>query len=165
MRWRKLMMNKKNKWLKRAVLLIVVLLAIGVISFASYVLKYDKQLLTYQESLSKLPEVKKVLEISQYNGEEQYYVAKVQLTSGKDYYYFIKDNTVKLSCETKDLMTKKQVEEKVANVIDQGVIKHYYLGVYGETPIYEVLVTNDKGDFYVILDAKTSEVLLQFKAK
>lgn len=91
------MMNKKNKWLKRAVLLIVVLLAMGVISFASYVLKYDKQLLTYQESLSKLPEVKKVLEISQYNGEEQYYVAKVQLTSGKDYYYFIKDNTVKLS--------------------------------------------------------------------
>ncbi len=87
------------------------------------------------------------------------------MTSGKDYYYFIKDNTVKLSCETKDLMTKKQVEEKVANVIDQGVIKHYYLGVYGETPIYEVLVTNDKGDFYVILDAKTSEVLLQFKAK
>ena len=45
------------------------------------------------------------------------------------------------------------------------MIKHYYLGVYGETPIYEVLVTNDKGDFYVILDAKTSEVLLQFKAK
>ena len=52
MRWRKLMMNKKNKWLKRAVLLIVVLLAIGVISFASYVLQYDKQLLTYQESVS-----------------------------------------------------------------------------------------------------------------
>ena len=65
------MMNKKNKWLKRAVLLIVVLLAIGVISFASYVLQHDKQLLTYQESLSNLPEVKKVLEISQYNGEEQ----------------------------------------------------------------------------------------------
>ena len=158
-------MNKKNKWLKRSVLLIIVLLAIGVISFTSYVLTYDKQLLTYQKSLAKLPEVEKVLEISQYNGEEQYYVAKVQLTSGKEYYYFINDNTVKVSCEVNELITKKQVEEKGASLVDQGVIKHYYLGDYDEVPVYEVLVSDDKADYYVIMDAKSAEVLLQFKAK
>lgn len=158
-------MNKKNKWLKRSVLLIIVLLAIGVISFTSYVLTYDKQLLTYQKSLAKLPEVEKVLEISQYNGEEQYYVAKVQLTSGKEYYYFINDNTVKVSCEVNELITKKQVEENVASLVDQGVIKHYYLGVYDEVPVYEVLVSDDKADYYVIMDANSAEVLLQFKAK
>lgn len=50
-------MNKKNKWLKRSVLLIIVILCSGLILLASYVLQYNKTLMTYQKSLANLPEV------------------------------------------------------------------------------------------------------------
>ena len=64
-------MNKKNKWLKRSVLLIIVILCSGLILLASYVLQYNKTLMTYQKSLANLPEVSEVLEIAEYSGQEQ----------------------------------------------------------------------------------------------
>ena len=83
-------MNKKNKWLKRSVLLIIVILCSGLILLASYVLQYNKTLMTYQKSLANLPEVSEVLEIAEYSGQEQYYVAKVLLTSNKEYTILLK---------------------------------------------------------------------------
>lgn len=155
-------MRKKNKWLKRSILFIVVLLASGIILFASYVLQYNKQLMVYQESLAQLPEVSQVLEISEYYGKESYYVAKVLLTTDKEYYYFIKDNTVEYSYPVEELITGEQAAQKSLSILGQGEIKHYYLGIYEEKPIYEVLISLGNEECYFIIDAKTSDVLLQY---
>ena len=158
-------MNKKNKWLKRSVLLIIVILCSGLILLASYVLQYNKTLMTYQKSLANLPEVSEVLEIAEYSGQVQYYVAKVLLTSNKEYYYFIKDNTVDFSYPVEVLMTPEQAAQKALSLIGQGIVKHYYLGIYDEKPVYEVLVSLGDEEHYIIIDAKTGDVLLQFDIK
>ena len=64
-------MRKKNKWLKHGILLIVVLIGSGMILLSSYVLQDDKQLMAYQNSLTQLPEVSEVLEISEYYGKRK----------------------------------------------------------------------------------------------
>lgn len=158
-------MNKKNKWLKRSVLLIIVILCSGLILLASYVLQYNKKLMTYQKSLANLPEVSEVLEIAEYSGQEQYYVAKVLLTSNKEYYYFIKDNTVDFSYPVEELVTPEQAEQKALSMVNQGTSKHYYLGIYDGKPAYEVLVSSGDKDNYILIDAKTGDVLLQFDIK
>ncbi|MDE5977353.1 MAG: PepSY domain-containing protein [Turicibacter sp.] len=155
-------MNKKNKFLKRSILLIIVIIGSSLLLFSSYVLKYPNQLMTYQASLAHLPEVSEVLEIAMYEGQEEYYVAKVLLTSGKEYYYFIKDNTVEISCPVEEIMTPEQAEQKALALV-QGRSKHYYLGIYDESIIYEVLISANDYECYVILDAKTGDVLLQFE--
>lgn len=73
-------MKSKNRWLKRFVLLIIVLIISGFLLLFSYVMGHEKSLMNYQSSLSKLPEVEQVLEISEYQGIDAYYVAKVLLT-------------------------------------------------------------------------------------
>lgn len=158
-------MRKKNKWLKHGILLIVVLIGSGMILLSSYVLQYDKQLMAYQNSLTQLPEVSEVLEISEYYGKDSYYVAKVLLTTDKEYYYFIKDNTVEYSYPVEELITGEQAAQKSLSILGQGEIKHYYLGIYEEKPIYEVLISVGNEEYYFIIDAKTSDVLLQYSLK
>ncbi len=158
-------MNKKNKRLKRIVLLIIVILFSGLILLASYVLQQNKQLMTYQKSLTNLPEVSQVLSISEYYGEDPYYVAKVLLTTNQEYYYFVKDNTVEYSYPIEDLMTAEDATQKALSVVGNGITKHYYLGIYDGKPAYEVLISLEKQEEYVIIDAQTGEVLLQFVAK
>ena len=39
------------------------------------------------------------------------------------------------------------------------------LGIYEEKPIYEVLISLGNEEYYFIIDAKTSDVLLQYSLK
>lgn len=159
---KELSMKKKNKRLKRSLLLIIVIVTSSILILASYVLQYNKQLMTYQKSLTNLPEVNQVLEISEYSGTESYYVAKVVLTTNQEYYYFIKDNIVEYSYRVDELITSNQAAEKALKTIGKGTVTHYYLGIYEQNPVYEVSISSTNGEEYVIVDAKNGEVVLQF---
>lgn len=154
-------MKKKNKRLRRIILFIMVIIASVLIMLASYVLQQNKHLMTYQKSLAKLPEVDQVLEISEYSGMESYYVAKVLLTTDLEYYYFIKDDIVEYSYPVTDLMTAQQAV-KQALASHQGTVTHYYLGIYDEKPVYEVEISSTRGEEYVIVDAQSGDIVLQF---
>lgn len=118
--------------------------------------------MTYQKSLTNLPEVNQVLEISEYSGTESYYVAKVVLTTNQEYYYFIKDNIVEYSYPVDELITSNQAAQEALKTIGEGTVTHYYLGIYEQNPVYEVSISSINGEEYVIVDAKNGEVLLQF---
>lgn len=155
-------MKSKNRWLKRLVLLIIIVAISAIMLLFAYVMGYEKSLMTYQSSLSKLPEVKQVLEISEYNGVESYYVAKVLLTNETEQYYFIKDNVVDYHIETSKVIAVDSMLNKAISVTGSKKVKHYYLGYLDEKPIYEVLVTTDTGEEYVILNALDGELISHF---
>ena len=69
------------------------------------------------------------------------------------------------SYPVEELMTPEQAAQKALSLIAQGIVKHYYLGIYDEKPVYEVLVSLGDEEHYIIIDAKTGDVLLQFDIK
>ena len=105
-----------------------------------------------------------VLEIAEYSGCRAVLCGKSLLTSNKEYYYFIKDNTVDFSYPVEELMTPEQAAQKALSLIAQGIVKHYYLGIYDENQFMGALVLGDE-EHYIIIDAKTGDVLLQFDIK
>lgn len=155
-------MKSKNRWLKRLVLLLIVAVVSAIFLLFSYVMGHEKGLMNYQASLSKLPEVRQVLEISEYHGTDSYYVAKVLLTNETEQYYFIKDNVVEHHIETNKVMDIDSIVNKALSIVGNGKVKHYYLGFLNEDPIYEVLVTTTKGEEYVILNALNGELISHF---
>ncbi len=155
-------MNTKTKWLKRMVLTIIVVILSALLILFSYVLGYEKGLMNYQASLSKLPEVESVVRISEYNGVESYYVAEVVLINGSEQYYFIKDNVVEYHVPVEELLTGEEAASYAMANVGAGIVKHYYLGIEDETPIYEVMISSDKGEHYVIVDAKTGKLVSHF---
>ncbi|EFF63013.1 hypothetical protein GMA92_02675 [Turicibacter sanguinis] len=155
-------MKSKNRWLKRFVLLIIVLIISGFLLLFSYVMGHEKSLMNYQSSLSKLPEVEQVLEISEYQGIDAYYVAKVLLTNETEQYYFIKDNVVVYQVEINKILSTDAIVNKALSLTGSGKVKHYYLGFLDENPIYEVLVTTSEGEEYVILNALDGELISHF---
>lgn len=155
-------MKSKNRWLKRLVLVIVLVAVSAILLLFSYVMGHERGLMNYQASLSKLPEVKQVLEISEYHGLESYYVAKVLLKNETEQYYFIKDNIVAHHIETNKVKDIDSIISKALSVVGNGKVKHYYLGFLNEDPIYEVLVTTSKGEEYVILNALDGKLVSHF---
>ena len=155
-------MNTKTNWLKRMVLTIIVVILSSVLVLFSYVFGHEKGLMNYQASLSKLPEVESVIRISEYGGMESYYVAQVVLINGSEQYYFIKDNVVEYHVPVEDLLTGEQAASYAMSNVGSGIVKHYYLGIKDETPIYEVMISSDKGEHYVIIDAKTGKLVSHF---
>lgn len=155
-------MKSKNRWLKRFVLLIIVLIISVVLLLFAYVMGHEKSLMDYQSSLSKLPEVEQVLEISEYQGVDAYYVAKVLLTNETEQYYFIKDNVVTYQVETNKVLSIDVIVNKALTVTGSGKVKHYYLGFLDENPVYEVLVTTSKGEEYVIVNALDGDLISHF---
>lgn len=155
-------MKSKNRWLKRFVLLIIVLIISVVLLLFAYVMGHEKSLMDYQSSLSKLPEVEQVLEISEYQGVDAYYVAKVLLTNETEQYYFIKDNVVTYQVETNKVLSIDVIVNKALAVTGSGKVKHYYLGFLDENPVYEVLVTTSKGEEYVMVNALDGDLISHF---
>lgn len=86
--------------------------------------------MNYQSSLSKLPEVEQVLEISEYQGIDAYYVAKVLLTNETEQYYFIKDNVVVYQVEINKILSTDAIVNKALSLTGSGKVKHYYLGFW-----------------------------------
>ncbi|MGL4337550.1 MAG: hypothetical protein ACRCST_11730 [Turicibacter sp.] len=146
-------MKHKKKWPKRIFLLVTTLILCGAMLLGSYVYGYEKELMTYQASLAKLPEVTKVLEISKYKGVEEYYVAKVILTNETEQYYFIKDNIVVYNIVASELLSIEQLEKRVNELVSDALIKHYYLGIHEEKPIYEILLSSQGRELYLIVNA------------
>ncbi|HAX72641.1 MAG TPA: hypothetical protein DCY20_03885 [Firmicutes bacterium] len=157
-------MKRKNKWPKRIFLIVLTVIASFTTMLLAYVAGYEKDLMVYQESLAKLPEVNSVLEIAKYNGTEQYYVAKVKLINETEHYYFIKDNVVEYNVETKNILSTDVIVNNVMNQI-QGDIKHYYLGIHEEKPIYEVVVSTQNQEVYVLVDAMSGELVATYELK
>lgn len=155
-------MKSKNRWLKRIVLVVIVIIISTILLLFAYVMGREKSLMDYQASLAKLPEVNQVLEISEYQGLDTYYVAKVMLTNDTEQYYFIKDNIVVYHMETSEVMAIDSLLNKALIVTGNGKVKHYYLGFLEERPIYEILITTDKGEEYVILNAVDGELISHF---
>ena len=87
------------------------------------------------------------------------------LTSNKEYYYFIKDNTVDFSYPVEELMTPEQAAQKSPVADSARHSKTLLLRIYDEKPVYEVLVSLGDEEHYIIIDAKTGDVLLQFDIK
>ena len=155
-------MNSKSKWLKRIVLAIIVVILSSVLILFSYVFGHEKGLMDYQKSLAQLPEVERVLEIAEYNGTESYYVAKVLLTNESEYYYFIKENVVEYNIPVEELITGEEAANRAVSFAESGTVKHYYLGLENQKPIYEVMLSAEKGEQYLVIDARTGDLVSHF---
>lgn len=155
-------MNLKSKWLKRIVLSIIVVILSSLLILFSYVLGHEKSLMDYQESLAQLPEVERVVEIAEYNGTESYYVAKVLLVNEDEHYYFIKENVVEYNIPVEELITGGEAANRALSFAGSGTVKHYYLGLENKKPIYEVMLSAEKGEQYLMIDAKTGELISHF---
>ena len=149
---------KRTRWIKRIILTILTIVICSLVLLSSYVIKEEQGLQDYATSLSELPEVERVEKISTFSGDEFYHVAKVKLKNETIQYYFIKDNEVVHYENELNLMPLDKILT-VANSRVSGVVKHHYLGMFEERPIYEVLIGTTSSEVYVLIDAKSGEVI------
>ena len=152
------------KWIKRC---LVTLLIFGVVLFASLILYVEQEETTveqYAASLSALPEIESVQRISKFNGTKTYFVADVTLKSGVKHVYFIHEDQVVHYEPKTNIQPVNKILEAV-RAVNENPVAHYYLGMYEDQPVYEVAVTSKHATHYVIVDAKSAEILDEFEIK
>ena len=152
------------KWIKRCLVTLLIFGILLVGSLVLYVEEENKAIEQYATSLSALPEVESVQRISKFNGTKTYYVADVTLKSGIEHVYFIHNDQVVHYEPKVNIQPINKVLEAV-RAINENPVAHYYLGMYEDQPVYEVAVTSKNKTHYVIVDAKTAEVLDEFEIK
>ncbi len=145
-------------WLKRLVLICLTLVLSFSMILSAYVIKKEHELKEYATSLTMLPEVNEVLSISTFQGSNMYYVAKVRLQNETEQYYFIQDDVVVYHQDVTEFLAIETILSAAQRVV-QGDVKHYYLGLFEDRPIYEVVIGTSNAEHYVIVDAITADVV------
>jgi len=155
--------KKKNfKWL------IWSTVGVGVVALAlfvfmlMYVASYQDNFRSFERSIQNLPEVAEVLEFSRFTGTDEYFVAKVRRTDEETYYYFIKDEIVAHQFPSHEFITMEEAQSIALSVTESRTLVTKSLGMYFEDPIYEFKFRVNQGVEYVIINAITGEVILQF---
>jgi|GEM_PF-1446769 len=169
-------MKSKVKQIKshmKQILMVVAGIAVMALIYVVLMIRYadsgERELRQYTRSIEDLPEVEHVINIQRFNGIESYVVVHVMLVDGQEFYYFVRDETVKHYVASDDLIG----EERALRVMN-GVILDYdeeasevevmeiQLGVIDDEVIFEIRVRLQQQVHYVVINGLNGEVLLHF---
>jgi len=156
-------MLKKIKWTSLGIVALSIIIITYVIALVRYAETEVTALSDYEASLLTLPEVASVRQIHRFNGLESYIVANVEHTSGQDIYFFVREGSVQHYFISSQLIDETQANRIAQNLVPNGEIINTQLGILRETPIFEVQIVYEGTVHYIVIDAKTREVIMNFQ--
>ena len=155
-------MLKKIKWMLLGVAALLIIIGTYVVSLVRYADIEITALDNYTASISVRPEVVSVEGIHRFNGLESYIVASIEHESGQRVFYFVRDGWVQHYFFASDLINEMQADAIAQDLVRNGEIINTQLGILVETPIFEVQVQYEAVVYYIVIDAKTSEIIMVF---
>jgi len=155
-------MKKKIKWIIIGISVVI----IAVLIYAGALVRYaDREmgiLNIYNASLEVLPEVDSVRFIHRFSGLESYVVALVELSNNQEAYFFVRDGVVQHYIEKSELITEAQAMSVALDLIVGGEIHDTQLGIIDDTPIFEVQIALNNDVYYVVINAVSGNVIMNF---
>ena len=155
-------MLKKIKWILLGLAAILIIIGTYVVSLVRYADTERIALNNYTASISAMERVVSVFSIHRFNGLESYIVANIEYVNGQEFYFFVRDGEVQHLFLISDLINEAQADLIAQNLIQDGEIIKTQLGILEETPIFEVQIEYDGDVHYIVIDAETSEIILNF---
>lgn len=155
-------MLKKIKWILLGLAVITIIAITYVVSLVRYAETEVTALDHYADSLLALPEVLSVRSIHRFNGLESYLVARVEHESGQDVYFFVREGVVEDYFISSQLINAHNANEIAQRLVWNGEIINTQLGILEGIPIYEVQIKYEDVVHYIVIDARTREVLMNF---
>lgn len=116
----------------------------------------------YRTSIMAMADVTNVSNIHRFNGLESYIVAAVTHENGEEMYFFIRDGSVKHFFFATDLISEQESRLIAITQLPAGEIRRSQLGIINEIPIFEIQINYNRQVHYVVINAETSVVLMQF---
>jgi len=116
----------------------------------------------YRISIAAMSEVELVHSVHRFNGLESYIVATITHENGEDIYFFIRDGGVQHFFFTADLINLETANTIARQQLPAGQIHRTQLGIINQTPIFEVQINYDDNVHYVVINAETQEIIMQF---
>ena len=175
-------MLKKIKWTLLGLVAILIIIGSYVISLVRYAEGEVASLESYTASILALPEVDSINSIHRFNGLESYIVASVVHESGQDVFFFVHDVQVQHYFFADELIDEAEANAIAHNLRNGEIIKTQLGILEGVTifedqtdddddedeekgmPIFEVQIAVEDAIYYVVINAQTSEVILNFPA-
>ena len=175
-------MLKKIKWTLLGLIAIVIIIGSYVISLVRYAEGEVVNLENYTASILALPEVESINSIHRFNGLESYIVASVVHEGGQDVYFFVRDVQVQHYFFADDLINEEEANAIAHSLTSNGEIIKTQLGILEGVeffedqtddddeeeekgmPIFEVQIAVEDAIYYIVINALTSEVILNFPA-
>jgi len=117
----------------------------------------------YRASINAMPDVNAVHSVHRFNGLESYIVAAVEYESGDDVHFFIRDGAVQHFFFTNDLITEQVAMAIAQSQHPEGTIVNSQLGIIFVTPIFEIQIEHENAVHYVVIDARTREIMMNFE--
>ena len=155
-------MLKKIKWILLGVVAVSIIVVAYIIALVRYAEVEVTALNNYATSISELPDVVSVQWVQRFNGLESYIVARIEHTSGEDVYFFVREESVQHYFFSSQLISEMQANEIALNFLPNGEIINTQLGILREIPIFEVQIEYEGLIHYIVIDAKTREVIMNF---
>jgi len=156
-------MLKKVKWILLGIAAVSIIIVAYVIALIRYAETEVTALNNYVESLSELSDVVSVQSIHRFNGLESYIVANIEHDSGQDVYFFVRDGEVQHYFFSSQLIDETQASEIAEDLVQNGEIISTQLGILREIPIFEVQIEYEGVVHYIIINAQTREVWMNFQ--
>ena len=171
-------MLKKIKWVLLGLAAIAIIIGTYVVSLVRYAEIEATALDNYVASILAMPEVVSVQSIHRFNGLESYIVASVEHESGQDVYFFVRDGNVEYYFIASELINDGDANMIAQSLVRNGEIINTQLGILEGVaifedqtekdeaqgiPIFEVQIGNEDVVHYVVINAWTSEVILNFE--
>ena len=155
-------MLKKLKWLVLGMAIISIITIMYIVSTVRYARIETTALEGYADSLLTLPDVVSVQSIHRFNGKESYIVASIEHDSGQELYFFVRDGSVQYYFISSELLNESDANVIALDLVQNGEIINTQLGILGEKPIFEVQIEYEDLVYYIVIDAQTREVLMNF---
>jgi len=169
-------MKFKMKQIKpkmKQIFMVTAVVAIVLLIYATLIMRVanseEGELADYAQSIAELSEVEEVINVHRFNGIESYVVAHVLLRDGQEFYYFVREETVKHYVASDDLLEEEQVlaimqraildDEEDRTEVELVAIQ---LGILNDDVVFEVRVRLDAHIHYVVIDGQNGDVLLHF---
>ena len=155
------MLKKKIIWFIIGVLVILVVLLGYVGSLVEYAETEVRLINNVSASLEAMSGIDSVESIHRFNGLESYIVARV-LYDQQEVYFFVRDGTIQHYIGSAEMLAESDAQNIAVNFISGGDIHHTQLGIIGETPIFEVQIALGDARHYVVINAKSGNVIMNF---
>lgn len=170
-------MLKKIKWTLLGLVAILIIIGTYVISLVRYAEGEVATLENYTASILAMEEVESLNSIHRFNGLESYIVASVVHEGGQDVYFFVRDVQVQYYFFAEELIDEEEANAIAQNLMENGMIINTQLGILegvledeiaddeeSAMPIFEVQIEDEDAVYYIVINAQTSEVVLNFPA-
>lgn len=155
-------MFKRISWFVLFVLISSTLSIGYIVTLVRYAEAENGILDDYRASILAMEDVNSVNTIHRFNGLESYIVADIDHQNGENLYFFIRDGLVQHFFFTNDLIDAATAGSIATAVHDGGTVSNITLGILHTTPIFEVQINQEEVVYYVVVNAITREIVMNF---